>query len=669
MQNELQLETSPYLLQHANNPVHWQPWNETTLEIAQQKNKLLVVSIGYSACHWCHVMEHESFEDIAVAKTMNRDFINIKIDREERPDIDAVYMKAIQIMSNQGGWPLNVVCLPDGRPIWGGTYFRKDDWINSLEQLAEMYHDEPHKMIEYAEKLHKGIQTISLVQANESFNNLKFDPNILENLVTKWQKSFDHDFGGMARTPKFMMPNNYAFLMRFGHETNKTELVDFVDLTLTKMAYGGLFDTVGGGFSRYAVDEKWHIPHFEKMLYDNAQLLSIYADAYKRTKNKLYQEIVQKTIRFLERDLLDISGGFYCALDADSANALGNLEEGAFYVWTKPDLQKIIPSAEYDLFEQVFNVNSFGYWEHQNYVLIQNQSIKNIAKSNNVSEDSLTQMKISWEQLLLAEREKRLKPRLDNKILCAWNGLTIVGLVDSYKAFGTQKYLDLAKNCGNFILEKMWLNDGFLYRTFTNNKTHTKGFLDDYASTISGFIALFEATLDDSWISKAKKLTDFCITNFYDAAAGFFAFNSLLEKPFLVTQFETEDNVIPSSNSIMAHNLQKLFTVFEIPKYREISEKMLSQIMSNIDYPSAYSNWLLCYFNLSETQKDIAVIGKNAFEESKKLFAKYLPNVQIIGSTKPSNLPFLQNRFDTQKTLFYVCENKTCGLPSIILDI
>jgi uncharacterized protein YyaL (SSP411 family) len=668
MQNKLHLETSPYLLQHAKNPVHWQPWNNNSLEIAKQKNKLLVVSIGYSACHWCHVMEHESFEDTTVAKIMNSSFVNIKIDREERPDIDSIYMKAIQIMSNQGGWPLNVVCLPDGRPIWGGTYFRKDDWINSLEQLAEMYSDEPEKMIGYAEKLHKGIQTISLVQANEFGGNLKFDGNILENLVTKWQKSFDLDFGGMAHTPKFMMPNNYAFLMRFAHQTNNAQLLGFVDLTLTKMAYGGLFDTIGGGFSRYSVDEKWHIPHFEKMLYDNAQLLSLYADAFKRTNNKLYQEIAEKTIRFLVRDLLDSSGGFYCALDADSTNDGGELEEGAFYVWKKPDLQKIILTEEYDLFEQVFNVNSFGHWEHGNFVLIQNQSIENIANANDIDTNLLSQMKISWEQMLFIEREKKPKPRLDNKILCAWNGLTIVGLVDSYKAFGSEKYLDLATNCGNFIIEKLWHNQEFLFRIYANNKPHTKAFLEDYTHTISGFIALFEATLDDSWIYKAKKLTDFCIDHFYDEKSGFFAFNSLNEKQFLVTQFETEDNVVASSNSVMAHNLLKLFTIFEIPEYREISEKMLSQIMSNVDYPSAYSNWLLGYLNLSETQKEIAVVGENALEESKKIFSKYLPNIQIVGSTKTSNLPFLQNRFDAQKTLFYVCENKTCGLPSTILD-
>ena len=314
--NELATETSPYLLQHAQNPVHWKAWNSKTLSLAKSQNKLLIVSTGYSACHWCHVMEHESFEDEAVAENMNRNYISIKVDREERPDIDAVYMKAVQLMTGRGGWPMNVICLPDGRPIWGGTYFPKKEWINSLDQLAELYETDPEKMLEYAVKLHDGIQSISLIQKQNSATAIS--QTILQQLLPKWIKSFDTEFGGYGRAPKFMMPNNWQFLMRYGHQTQNQTLLDQVDLTLTKMAHGGLFDVLGGGFSRYSVDMKWHVPHFEKMLYDNGQLVSIYSDAYKRTKNPLYKEVIEKTLSFIERELTNKEGGFYSALDADS---------------------------------------------------------------------------------------------------------------------------------------------------------------------------------------------------------------------------------------------------------------------------------------------------------------------------------------------------------------
>lgn len=273
--NELHLETSPYLLQHANNPVHWKAWNALSLAEAKEKNQLIIISIGYSACHWCHVMEHESFENEAVASVMNAHFVNIKVDREERPDIDAVYMKAVQIMTGHGGWPLNIVALPDGRPVWGGTYFRKEEWTETLDQLQKMYLSAPEKMIDYAEKLHQGIEAISIIQKGHNENSNQKE--ILDHLISKWKKSFDLEFGGMARAPKFMMPNNYQFLLRYAYQNQDAELLSFVNLTLTKMAFGGIFDTIDGGFSRYSVDIKWHVPHFEKMLYDNGQLISLYS--------------------------------------------------------------------------------------------------------------------------------------------------------------------------------------------------------------------------------------------------------------------------------------------------------------------------------------------------------------------------------------------------------
>ena len=364
--NQLSQETSPYLLQHANNPVHWKAWNENSLAEAKEKNKLMIISVGYSACHWCHVMEHESFEDQEVADVMNAHFISIKVDREERPDVDAVYMKAIQIMAGRGGWPLNVVTLPDGRPVWGGTYFRKADWMQTLGQLQEIYKSAPEKMIDYAEKLHQGIQSMSIVTNENTETSINQDQ--IADLVEKWKKSFDWEFGGMASSPKFMMPNNYHFLMRYAHQKKDSQLLDFVNLTLTRMAFGGVFDAVDGGFSRYSVDNKWHVPHFEKMLYDNGQLVSLYSDAYKLTKNPLYKEVIEKTLSFVERELMNAEGGFYCALDADSLNPENHLEEGAFYVWKILELKSIIVD-DFELFSQVFNINTFGLWEDENYVL------------------------------------------------------------------------------------------------------------------------------------------------------------------------------------------------------------------------------------------------------------------------------------------------------------
>ncbi|MFM2010715.1 MAG: hypothetical protein RLZZ479_1106, partial [Bacteroidota bacterium] len=655
-------ETSPYLLQHAKNPVHWQPWNYNSLEIAKQKNKLLVVSIGYSACHWCHVMEHESFEDTTVAKIMNSSFVNIKIDREERPDIDSIYMKAIQIMSNQGGWPLNVVCLPDGRPIWGGTYFRKDDWINSLEQLAEMYSDEPEKMIGYAEKLHKGIQTISLVQANEFGGNLKFDGNILENLVTKWQKSFDLDFGGMAHTPKFMMPNNYHFLLRYAHQNQDNELLDFVHLTLTKMAYGGVFDTVDGGFSRYSVDIKWHVPHFEKMLYDNGQLISLYSDAYKLTQNPLYKEIIEKSLDFVNKEWKTTEGGFYSALDADSLNDKEHLEEGAFYVWKIDELKELI-KEDFELFSQVFNINSFGLWEEENYVLIQNQSLEMIAEINHLSLTELATKKKNWEQLLYTEREKRAKPRLDDKCLTSWNAIMLKGFVDAYKALGNQDYLNSATANANFIIKKLWSNEGHLYHSYKNGMSSINGYLEDYCFVIAAFIALYEVTLEEKWLHDAKQLTDYTLEHFYDDEQAFFRFTSDKDDALISEHFETEDNVIPASNSVMAKNLNQLGIYFNNSYYEKVSQQMLVVLLPMIDYPSAYSNWLDLSLNLSKQNRELAICGPNAKEMNTIITGLYLPNVIVAGTEKSSPLPFLKDRFTPGKNLFYVCQNKTCQLP------
>ena len=659
--NELHLETSPYLLQHANNPVHWKAWNANSLAIAKSENKLIIISIGYSACHWCHVMEHESFEDNEVASTMNANFISIKIDREERPDIDAVYMKAVQLMTGQGGWPMNVVTLPDGRPIWGGTYFRKNDWINSLERLQEIYTEQPQTILDYAEKLNDGLQSLSIISKNDSETNLNFE--ILESLVYKWQKSFDWEFGGMARAPKFMMPTNYEFLLRFGYQTKNQTLLDFVNLTLTKMAYGGLFDTIDGGFSRYSVDMKWHVPHFEKMLYDNGQLVSLYANAYKLTGNPLYKEVIEKTLHFVKKEWLTEEGSFYSALDADSLNASNHLEEGAFYVWTKVELQQLL-KEDFKLFSVIFNVNAFGFWENENYVLIQNQSLEEIAKQENIFLETLEQKKKFWEQILYTEREKRSKPRLDDKCLTSWNAIMLKGFVDAYKALGNQNYLDIAIQNANFIVNKIWSSQGNLKHSYKDGQATINGFLEDYAHVIQAFISLYEVTFNENWLQNAKQLTDYVFDNFYNEKTQFFSFTSNQDEALITTHFEVEDNVIPASNSVIADALFKLSIYFENSYYEKISRQMVQNIIPTATYPSAFSNWLNVLLHFSEQNKELAICGDNALDYLEKIKRNYMPNIIIAGTTKVSKLPFLENRFSEKETLFYICKNKTCDIPT-----
>ncbi len=658
--NELHLETSPYLLQHANNPVFWKSWNSASLAEAKEKNQLIIISIGYSACHWCHVMEHESFENEAVATVMNTHFVNIKVDREERPDVDAVYMKAVQIMTGHGGWPLNIVALPDGRPVWGGTYFRTNEWIDTLEQLQKMYQLAPEKMVDYAEKLHQGIEAISIIQNDGTENsNQKL---LLENLVSKWKKSFDWDFGGMARAPKFMMPNNYQFLLRYAHQNKDAELLEFVNLTITKMGYGGIFDAVDGGFSRYSVDLKWHVPHFEKMLYDNGQLISLYSDAYKLTQNPLFKEIIEKSLDFVKKEWKTAEGGFFSALDADSLNDKNHLEEGAFYVWKIPQLKTILKEDFY-LFSQVFNINSFGLWEDENYVLIQNQSIETIAKLNQLTTTELETKKKIWERLLYNEREKRSKPRLDDKCLTSWNALMLKGYIDAFKALGNQEYLDIALENANFIIKKLWSNEGNLFHSYKNEKSTINGYLEDYCFVIAAFIALYEVTFEEKWLYDAKQLTDYTLEHFYDEQQAFFRFTSDKDEALISVHFETEDNVIPASNSVMAKNLYQLSIYFDNSYYEKVAKQMLTILLPNIDYPSAYSNWLDLALTISEQNKELAICGTDAREINKMIRALYFPNVIIAGNEKPSRLPFLQNRFVEGKSLFYVCQNKTCQLP------
>jgi len=658
--NELSLETSPYLLQHANNPIFWKAWSDKTLAEAKTLNKLMVLSVGYSACHWCHVMEHESFEDEEVAAVMNENYISIKVDREERPDVDATYMKAVQLMTNQGGWPMNVVLLPDGRPVWGGTYFRKNDWINALTQLQDLFERDPSKMEEYASKLHDGLQAISLpvLPAKDDLPGVE----AIEPLIKKWMKSFDWEFGGYARAPKFMMPVNYIFLQHYGYRYNVPQLLEFTDLTLTRMAHGGLFDVLGGGFSRYSVDMKWHVPHFEKMLYDNGQLMSLYAQAYRRTKNPLYKEVIEKTHGYIKREQTLPNGAFYSALDADSLDMAGHLEEGAFYVWEKQELRDLLDS-DFEVFAEVFNINEIGFWENGKYVLIQVEPLEELAEITGFTFEQLKSKKQQWEKLLFTEREKRPRPRLDDKTLTSWNALMLKGYADAYKALGDEEYRNAAESNAQFLLNTMWQEDGSLLRTYKKDTAKISGFLEDYANAADALITLYEATLNEEWLSATKQLADYALDHFYDGKQPFLSYTQLDGEQLIAPHYEIEDNVIPASNSVMAIVLKKLGTFYGNTHYEEMARTMLLHIIPGLDYPSAFANWMELWLSFLPGSKELAVTGEGAFETVRQINSVYLPHVAIAGSDAASSIPFLHDRFANNGLMFYVCENKACNLP------
>ena len=659
--NELINETSPYLLQHAHNPVNWRAWNSETLQKAKEEKKLMVISIGYSACHWCHVMEKESFEDSTVAVTMNKHFVAVKVDREERPDVDQIYINAVQLMTGSAGWPLNVITLPDGRPVWGGTYFKKDAWINSLEKIEKIYQENPQKLIDYATQLEEGIKSMDLISVNT--NELNFTNFPSDSIVEKWSDSFDYKYGGPNRSPKFMMPNNLEYLLRHGIQYNNEKLLNYVYVTLDQIAYGGVYDHVGGGFARYSTDSRWHVPHFEKMLYDNAQLVSLYSKAYQITKKPLYKEVVLETLEFIKRKMTNSEGAFYSSLDADSLTKEGELEEGAYYIFNENEL-KLILEDDFSLFSEYYNINSYGKWEKENYVLIRRKSDILITDEFSISQIELEQKKKNWKNKLRAYRDNREKPRLDDKTLTSWNALMIKGYVEAFKTFQIQAYLTEALKSAQFIIENQLQSNGALNHNYKDGQSSINGYLEDYATLIDAFISLHEVTLDEKWIRLSKKLTDYTYENFYNQENSMFYFTSKKDEKLVARSFEYRDNVIAASNSIMAKNLFILSHHLDNEKYLNTSSKMLHNVHPEIEtYPSGYSNWLDLTENYKNKYYEIVVVGKDANSKIKELNTSYLPNALVAGSSKESTKPLLKYRYIDDETLIYVCVNNSCKLP------
>ncbi|UTW67659.1 thioredoxin domain-containing protein [bacterium SCSIO 12643] len=655
--NHLIDQTSPYLLQHAHNPVNWYPWGEEALQKAKDENKIILVSVGYSACHWCHVMEHESFEDKEVAELMNTHFVCIKVDREERPDIDQIYMTAVQLMTGSGGWPLNCFALPDGRPFYGGTYFPKTRWMDILEKLAIEYRERPEKVEEYANRLTEGvIQSDVIIKNNEP---KEFQIETLDEMVVRWKNSFDKLEGGGNRAPKFPLPNNYAFLMRYAALGHHEYVDEQVKLTLDKMAFGGIYDQIGGGFARYSTDKLWKVPHFEKMLYDNAQLISLYSEAYTRYRKDLYKDVVDQSIDFCLRELYKGDGIFYSALDADSEG-----EEGKYYVWKEDELKQTL-GDDSSLAIAYYNIGQKADWEHGNNILLRNRADAEILDEFDISKEEFDIRINRINKKLLEVREQRITPGLDDKSLTSWNALMLKGLADAYIAFNDERYLEIAKQTALFIVKTQRKKDGGLHHNYKNGTSNINGYLEDYSFSIEALIRMYEATFDESWLDEANELMQYTVAHFYDEESGMFYFTSDLDPSLVARKMELNDNVIPASNSSMANALFLLGTILDNQDYLDRSKVMLNNVkLQMTEYGSGYSNWGILMLKEIYPLYEIAVVGEIAQTKRAQIEQYYIPNKIVLGSTKPSKLALLDGKYVDEETLYYVCVNKACQLPT-----
>jgi len=655
--NHLISEKSPYLLQHAHNPVNWYAWGDVAFKKAKQENKLVLVSIGYSACHWCHVMEHQCFEDEQVAELMNNHFVNIKVDREERPDVDHVYMTAVQLMTQHGGWPLNCFVLPDGRPIYGGTYFPKEQWMQLLKNLSTLHQTDKQKVEDYAQQLTVGVKQIDEFINFSLSDSTHINQYIIDTCASNFQKRFDTINGGSIGAPKFMMPNNYLFLLRYGHLTNNEGVLNHVHFTLLKIARGGIYDHLGGGFARYSTDAQWKVPHFEKMLYDNAELISLYSEAFQQNKNPLYKQVVYEIISFIERELTSPQYGFYSALDADSEG-----EEGLYYIWAKEELVEIL-KKDFDLFADYYSVNEIGYWEHDRYILLRNLSDEEVILKHQISIEGLNKTISTCKEKLLNERNRRVRPGLDDKIIASWNGLLCAALCDAYTAFAENKFLNLAIQSANFMKQNLINDKGSLMRCY-KDKAYIPAFLDDYAFITDACIKLFSATGNEEWLNLSELLVRNVFDNFFDAEKNVFYFSNKNTDTLISKKVEMHDNVIPASNSQMARNLFTLSKITGNTKYEQVSIKMLNHVIKEIvAYPSGHSNWSILAIQQAFPFYEVCIVGKAVDEFTNEFKEHYNPNAIFVYSKTASDISLLKNRYESDETLIYVCQNHTCSAP------
>lgn len=656
--NHLINESSPYLLQHAHNPVDWFPWGEEALEKAKNEDKMMIISVGYAACHWCHVMEHESFEDTLVARKMNENFVSIKVDREERPDVDQIYMNAAYMINGSGGWPLNAIALPDGRPIFAGTYFPKDNWVKILDYFVKSYEEDRSELESQADKITEGIQQIEMVPFQPE--PATFVADDLNTLFASWKGVLDYEKGGkITKANKFPMPSNWAYLLRYHSLFGNEDALKAVNVTLESMANGGIYDHLGGGFARYSTDPDWHVPHFEKMLYDNAQLVSLYSEAYQYKPNPLYKQVVQESLEFVERELTSPEGGFYSSLDADSEG-----EEGKFYVWTKAEVASILEEEEATFFNAYYNVTPKGNWEEHKNVLRVLKDKKTVATKLGIPVEELEQVLEGAKAKLMAVRDERVRPGLDDKILTGWNALMLKGYVDAYRVFGEQKYLDAALKNANFLVKNAIQSDNRLNRNYKDGKSSINAFLDDYSLLIEAFVSLYQATFDEQWLYKAKDLAEYAIAHFHDDDSKMFFYTSDQDAALIARKMEITDNVIPSSNSSMAKALFYLGTYFNKEEYLQMSEQMLTNVKADLQEQAPfYSNWAILMTHFVKTPYEVAIMGEDFAAKRAEMDQHFLPNAFLLGGNSEGTLELLKSKLVEGKNRIYVCQNKVCKFP------
>jgi uncharacterized protein YyaL (SSP411 family) len=653
--NKLINELSPYLLQHANNPVEWHPWGEEAFEKARNENKLVLVSIGYAACHWCHVMEKESFSDPEVADIMNKHYVCIKVDREERPDIDSIYMDAVQLLTGHGGWPLNCFTLPDGRPIFGGTYYKPSQWKELLTRLYDIFRDEPEKLEEQAGEIVNGIKKIHITEDVKSI--VPFQEQDLKELVQTIKKQFDEENGGLKGSPKFPLPALYQFLLKYQFHTRDKKILEHILITLRKMKSGGLYDHLGGGFSRYTTDEQWLIPHFEKMLYDNALLASLYSQVYLHTKEEHLKETLTETLDFMAEELMSEENLFYSSIDADSKDG-----EGAYYTWSQEEINFIFSSNSI-IISDYFGISGEPHLNGK-YVLHISKNIPELAEKYNMDEEKVRDTIQKGKQYLLTKRDKREKPAIDKKIITSWNALAIQAFINGYKATGKGKYLRIALNSAENIIGQQLQSDYRLKRIYINNQSSVNAFLDDYAYLVETLLELYQLTFDAKWADWAYKITEFSLRNFSENQKNLLNYIANPDKQLISNKTEVIDSVLPSANSVFAKNLFILGQLFYTDFYIERARKMISAVKNTLKRnPIFFYNWLNLMVWHVYPPYEVSIVGRKSEEYRKRFEKLYHPGIILAGGTHEGNLPILKDRFKLGKTQIYICRGRVCDKP------
>jgi len=654
-QNNLSLESSAYLLQHAKNPINWQRWDKKLYNTNNTDNKLLVVSIGYSSCHWCHVMEKETFEDSGVASFMNEKFISIKVDREENPEIDNIYMTATQMMTGRGGWPLNVVCLPDGRPVYGGTYHTKEQWLEVLGKIQKVYDNDKKQLYGIAEKVEKGIQEVNRFEYTEE--EADFKPQLLQNEMKIWTSQWDMINGGEKQNQKFITPTKFNYIQQYQHLNEDPKIKAYFKNTLENIANSGIVDHLEGGFYRYTVDPEWKIPHFEKMLYDNAQLLSLYANAYKEFKSPLFKSTVYKTFDFLQKRMENIEGGYFSAIDADNEQG-----EGRYYMFNVDEIKKAA-GQDLSMILDYYQIELDKPIENSFYHLRKTNDFNIFLKKYSITNDQLVEKQQKWESQFEELKEKREFPLTDKKIITSWNAQMVSGLLNSFEAFGDKQFLNQAHRTFTFLRENL-ISGAELMHTFQANKAKMEANLEDYSFMIRAALGLYQNTGNVDYLEQADELTENAIKNFETTKNPFFTYT---KNPVMFSEIiSVNDNVIPSANAIMAENLWTLGHLLEKKEYSAKAKKMLDVMTSyfNEGRGSDYSQWAQLITKEAFSYKEVVIVGPEAQNVNQEIQQNYLPNVLFQISNKPRELPLLKDRFFKKETLIYVCENKVCLRPS-----